>query len=84
MAAILDSIKQTILHVEDSSSTTSKPSSPPTQSSHFDIAQNFCNSIQAAFDAKDIDGIVKHFRDDGWWRDILVSGTLPSNFAQQS
>ncbi|KAK4049999.1 hypothetical protein OIV83_003823 [Microbotryomycetes sp. JL201] len=25
----------------------------------------------SAFDAKDIDGIVKHFCPDGWWRDML-------------
>ncbi|GAA5955765.1 hypothetical protein JCM3765_001845 [Sporobolomyces pararoseus] len=74
MSAILDTIKQTISHVENTSTSTS-PSQPQQQQpqSHFEIAQAFCNSLQAAFDAKDIDGIIKHFReDDGWWRDILT------------
>lgn len=69
MAALLDSIKQTIMHVENSSApaATTKPTSP------YEIAQAFCSSIQAAFDAKDIDGIIGHFRqDDGWWRDMLT------------
>ncbi|GAA6062801.1 hypothetical protein JCM10212_006162 [Sporobolomyces blumeae] len=72
MAAIIDSVKQSITHVENavtgaSSSPSARPKSP------FDIAQAFCSSIQAAFDAQDIDGIVRHFRkDDGWWRDILT------------
>lgn len=72
MSAILDTIKQSISHVENVS-TQSTPAKSPQPQSHFDIAKAFCDSLQAAFDAKDIDGIIKHFREqDGWWRDILV------------
>ncbi|GAA5931049.1 flavin-containing monooxygenase [Sporobolomyces koalae] len=72
MAAILETIKQTISHIETASPQQSEAkSSSPT--SDFAIAKAFCDSLQAAFDAKDIDGIIKHFReDDGWWRDILT------------
>ncbi|GAA5903013.1 flavin-containing monooxygenase [Sporobolomyces salmoneus] len=70
MAAILDTIKQTISHVENISIS---PTKPPQSQTPFEIAQAFCTSLQSAFDAKDIDGIIKHFREqDGWWRDILT------------
>ncbi|GAA5907376.1 hypothetical protein JCM5296_002178 [Sporobolomyces johnsonii] len=69
MAALLDTIKQSISHVEHP---VSSPQSATRPSAPAEIAQAFCDSIQAAFTAKDIDGIVRHFRRaDGWWRDIL-------------
>ncbi|KAM0747858.1 dimethylaniline monooxygenase [Meredithblackwellia eburnea MCA 4105] len=46
---------------------------PPasSNSSPAEIATAFCNKIQAAFDAQDVDAIVGCFTPDGWWRDIL-------------
>ncbi|KWU44303.1 pyridine nucleotide-disulfide oxidoreductase family protein [Rhodotorula sp. JG-1b] len=68
---VLDTLKQAISHVEHAVLPTRTAITANTYSAA-DAAQAFCNSLQAAFDAKDADGIVKHFRDDGWWRDILT------------
>lgn len=72
---VLDTLKQAISHVEHAVLPTRTAITANTYSAA-DAAQAFCNSMQAAFDAKDADGIVKHFRDDGWWRDILVRPLL--------
>ncbi|GJN93915.1 hypothetical protein Rhopal_006974-T1 [Rhodotorula paludigena] len=68
--SVLDTLKQTISHVESALPASLKVSQPANRPA--DIAQAFCSSIQAAFDAKDIDGIERHFSNDGWWRDILT------------
>jgi len=67
--SVIDTLKQSIAHVESVLPSASKGR---TSNSPADIAQAFCNSIQAAFDAKDVDGIERHFTEDGNWRDILV------------
>lgn len=76
MSAILDTLKQTTHHIEEALPTTlqlSPSSAPPTPA---ETAQAFLDSIQQAFAAKDVEGIVSHFKDDGWWRDILASPRL--------
>lgn len=67
--SVVDTLKQSIAHVESVLPSASKGR---TSNSPADIAQAFCNSIQAAFDAKDVVGIERHFTEDGNWRDILV------------
>ncbi|BGP43329.1 hypothetical protein JCM10449v2_007360 [Rhodotorula kratochvilovae] len=69
--SVIDSLKQSIAHVESILPTSLTKAAAPA-SSPADIAQAFCSSIQAAFDAKDIAGIERHFTDDGHWRDILT------------
>ncbi|KPV71896.1 uncharacterized protein RHOBADRAFT_39941 [Rhodotorula graminis WP1] len=64
--SVIDSIKRTVAHVESSTPTKERTSSPA------DIATAFCASLQSAFDAKDVVGIERHFTDDGSWRDILT------------
>lgn len=71
---VFETLKQAISHVENV-----LPSARPVTANTYsaaDAAQGFCDSIQAAFTAKDEDGIVKHFSNDGWWRDILVRRVL--------
>lgn len=72
--SIIDTIKRTVAHVESvvAPTTTKERSNSPA-----DIAQAWCDSIQSAFDTKDVAGIERHFTDDGSWRDILVR-PLPS------
>lgn len=68
--SVIDSIKRTVAHVESvvaPSTTTKERTNSPA-----DLAQAWCDSIQSAFDAKDVAGIERHFTDDGSWRDILV------------
>ncbi|GAA6011517.1 hypothetical protein JCM10207_002646 [Rhodosporidiobolus poonsookiae] len=68
--ATLDTIKQSISHVESVLPAALKVSAP-SPTSPADIAQAFLSSIESSFAAKDIQGIVRHFTTDGWWRDIL-------------
>ncbi|KAK4051477.1 hypothetical protein OIO90_004691 [Microbotryomycetes sp. JL221] len=77
MAAV-DNVKHNVLHKEnirpDASSIEAPVGSKANESNGPDpikVSEEFLSSIQAAFDAQDIDGIVKHFREDGWWRDML-------------
>ncbi|BGP54614.1 hypothetical protein JCM8202v2_002201 [Rhodotorula sphaerocarpa] len=67
---VLDSLKQAISHVENALPRTHVVTDNTYSAA--EAAQGFCDSIQAAFDAKDPDGIVGHFTDDGWWRDVLT------------
>lgn len=71
-SAVLDSIKPVVQHLENILPTSLQISSstPPTPA---ETAQSFLDSIQSAFATKDVEGIVSHFTEDGWWRDILVS-----------
>lgn len=69
--SVVDTLKQTVSHVENVLPAAIKPVQVPS-STPAEIAQAFCDSIQAAFTAHDPDGIIRHFTNDGWWRDILV------------
>uniref|UniRef100_A0A0K3CQ10 BY PROTMAP: gi/472582471/gb/EMS20157.1/ dimethylaniline monooxygenase (N-oxide-forming) [Rhodosporidium toruloides NP11] gi/647402401/emb/CDR48655.1/ RHTO0S19e01728g1_1 [Rhodosporidium toruloides] n=1 Tax=Rhodotorula toruloides TaxID=5286 RepID=A0A0K3CQ10_RHOTO len=69
--SVIDTLKQTVSHVENVLPTSLKPVQHPS-STPAEIAQAFCDSIQAAFTARDADGIIRHFTNDGWWRDILT------------
>lgn len=75
--ATIDTIKQAIVHNEHypaSNSVQAPLGDEQTKSpnaSPAEIATAFVNSLQAAISADDINGIVKHFGDDGFWRDIL-------------
>jgi hypothetical protein len=71
-SAVLDSIKPVVQHLENVLPTSLQISSstPPTPA---ETAQSFLDSIQSAFATQDVEGIVSHFTEDGWWRDILVS-----------
>ncbi|BGP27574.1 hypothetical protein JCM10295v2_006546 [Rhodotorula toruloides] len=69
--SVIDTLKPTVTHVENVLPTSLKPVQHPS-STPAEIAQAFCESIQAAFTARDADGIIRHFTSDGWWRDILT------------
>jgi hypothetical protein len=75
--ATIDTIKQTIVHNEHYPAAKSVQAplggeaQPTSNASPAEIATAFVNSLQAAISTEDINGIVKHFRDDGFWRDIL-------------
>ncbi|BGP11269.1 hypothetical protein JCM10049v2_007172 [Rhodotorula toruloides] len=69
--SVIDTLKQTVSHVENVLPTSLMPVQHPS-STPAEIAQAFCDSIQAAFTARDADGIIRHFTNDGWWRDILT------------
>lgn len=87
MAAV-EQAKATIQHVEQAHrpdpTSIDAPLAPGKPKERGDtpaeIAQTFLDSIQKAISAKDIEGIVKHFGEDGWWRDILTidSGDMNS------
>lgn len=74
--SVIDTLKQTVSHVENVLPTSLMPVQHPS-STPAEIAQAFCDSIQAAFTARDADGIIRHFTNDGWWRDILVRLSAP-------
>ncbi|GAA5838994.1 hypothetical protein JCM11251_007848 [Rhodosporidiobolus azoricus] len=69
LPTVVDSIKQTLAHVESVLPTSLRFSSAP--SSPAETAQAFLHSIESAFAAKDAERITSHFTEDGWWRDIL-------------
>ncbi|KAI5480687.1 hypothetical protein MNV49_007614 [Pseudohyphozyma bogoriensis] len=68
MAAVLNNIKQSIAHVE----TAAVPKVAKAAETPVEIANAFVNKMQAALLQKDIKAIVALFREDGWWRDILL------------
>lgn len=75
-----ETLKQQILHLDETvnplyKGTTAAPTGTPQSSpnaSPAEVASTFLASLQSRFDADDAAGIAKHFRDDGYWRDILT------------
>jgi hypothetical protein len=42
------------------------------------ILAQFMPKLNAAFENKDVDGLVKLFYEDGWWRDLYLVRSLYS------